>query len=98
MKLTSGENSVMSTFEIRSAEGPKSKKLLFLNQSIPNPNLYNLSKNQLFRSIGKGVVWVFLLFDLDKGMFFPYLYSKLSLKVEIRYVDLIGTTDVYWEY
>ena len=36
---------------------------------------------------------VFPFFDLEERLFFPYLPSKLSLYVEIWYVDFVGVLD-----
>ena len=36
----------------------------------------------------------FFLFDFEKGLFLLYPASKLSWKVEIWYVQLVGTIDV----
>ena len=62
-----GQNSVLPQFGGGGAEGSKTQKLPFFNQSIENQKLYNVSKNQPLMSIRRG----------DIG-FLPFLTSKKS--------------------
>ena len=56
--------------------------------------LYDISKNQPPMSIRRRDMKISLLFNFKKVLFLPYLLlPKLSWKVEIRYVHLVGTLD-----
>ena len=77
--MTSGQNSVVPKFGGVGAEGQRRKNrknFSYLNQSMDDSKLYNMSKNQLLRSSGGGDI--FLYFDPEKGLFLTYLLSKLS--------------------
>ena len=65
------------------AEGPNLQKLSHLKPIDEKSKVYSTSKNQPPKSVKRGGIKVFLLFDLEKGLFLPYLSSKLSWKVEI---------------
>ena len=62
----------------------------FINQSMEDPKLFNMFKNQSSRLIRRGGTRGFPLFDLDRGLFLSYLSSKLGREVEILYVNLVG--------
>ena len=58
--------------------GQKRKICPFLNQSIENEKLYNISKNEPCKSIRRGDTRISPLFDLEIVLFLPYLPSKLG--------------------
>ena len=47
----------------------KSQKLFFLNRSIDNPKLCNISENQPSRSIRRGEMMIFPFWILQNGHF-----------------------------
>ena len=61
---------------------------------IENSKLYNLFKKSPTMLIRKRVMKVFPIFDHEKRLFFLYLPSKFSHKVEIRYINLVWVPDV----
>ena len=56
---------------------------------MDNPHLCNICKNQPPRSIRTGDTRVSFIFDLEKGLLFPVLPSKLCYKLEVWYADLM---------
>ena len=71
--MTLGENSVMLKFRGKGTEGPKLQKLFLLNQSIEDPKLYNISKNQFPRSTRTKDIRIFPFFDYEKELFLLHL-------------------------
>ena len=56
----------------------KCQNCSFSNQSIENPKLHNISENQSFKSIKKGNMKGFPLFNLEKWLILSYFPSKLG--------------------
>ena len=62
--MTSSQNSVIPEFGEGVLRGINYKKCSLLSQSINNPKLYRVSKNQLPLSVGSGDMRFFPLFFL----------------------------------
>ena len=78
-------------------KGQKRKNSLFLNQSIENQKLYDISKNQHPTSIGREDMRIYPLFDFEKVLFLPYLPFKLNWEVEIWYIRSLENLGVVFE-
>ena len=74
-----------------------------MNQPIGNPNLFNISKNQLPRLVNRGrrVIWrVFLFLTLDKSCSSVPLLSPLQIELEnfnSICIDSVRTVDAPFE-
>ena len=69
----------MPQFGGEDAERLKTQKLpFFFSELIENLKLYNISKNQLPKSIRKEDMGFLLIFDIKKVLFLPQIPSKLG--------------------
>ena len=81
MSMNLGKNSVMPQFVGAGSGGGASKmqNLLFLKpMDIESESVQHIKKINLPKSIRRRDMEVFPLRDLEKGLFLPYLPSKLS--------------------
>ena len=80
------ENSFVSQLGEGVLRGQTPKNFSFLSQSIENPKLYDISKNQPSKLIRRGDIRDFPIFDLEKRL----LLTKFGWEAEIWCVHLVG--------